>query len=50
MDKNINVDNQSNTPQQLIEDILINYNCIENVNVTNIVRGNFCGIDQWKNL
>jgi len=44
--QNIQVDSQSFTPQQLIEDILINSNCIENVNVTNVVGGNFGGSDQ----
>ena len=41
--QNIQVDSQSYTPQQLIEDILINSNCIENVNVTNVVGGDFGG-------
>lgn len=44
--QNIQVDSQSYTPQQLIEDILINSNCIENVNVTNVIGGNFGGSDQ----
>lgn len=44
--QNILVDSQTYTPQQLIEDILINSNCIENVNVTNVVGGNFGGSDQ----
>ena len=39
--QNITVDSQSFTPQQLIEDILINSNCIENVIVNNAVSGNF---------
>ncbi|MGB6268642.1 MAG: choice-of-anchor L domain-containing protein, partial [Olleya sp.] len=34
------------TPQQLIEDILIDSNCITNVQVTNVVGGNFNGADQ----
>ena len=44
--QNILVDSQTYSPQQLIEDILINSNCIENVNVTNVVGGNFGGTDQ----
>ena len=43
--QNIQVDSQSYTPQQLIEDILINSNCIENVNVTNVVGGDFGGTE-----
>lgn len=37
----IHVDAQAYTPQQLIEDVLIDSNCIENVVVTNVVGGNF---------
>lgn len=44
--QNIQVDSQTYTPQQLIEDILINSNCIENVNVTNVVEGDFDVSDQ----
>ncbi|WP_426429682.1 choice-of-anchor L domain-containing protein [Winogradskyella sp. HB-48] len=44
--QNFVVDSQSYTPQQLIEDILIDSNCITNVNVTNIVGGNFNSADQ----
>ncbi|MFY0714843.1 choice-of-anchor L domain-containing protein [Seonamhaeicola sp. NFXS20] len=44
--QNIQVDSQTYTPQQLIEDILINSNCIENVSVTNVIGGNFNGTDQ----
>ena len=39
--QNITVDSQTFTPQQLIEDILIDSNCIENVVVNNAVSGNF---------
>lgn len=39
--QNIRVDSQTYTPQQLIEDILINNSCISNVVVTNVVGGNF---------
>ena len=44
--QNITVDSQSYAPQQLIEDILIDSNCISNVVVTNTVGGNFNGSDQ----
>lgn len=44
--QNIIVDAQTYTPQQLIEDILIDSNCIENVVVTNVVGGNFNGSDR----
>lgn len=39
--QNIQVDAQSYTAQQLIEDILIDSDCISNVVVTNVVGGNF---------
>ncbi len=39
--QNIRVDGTTYTPQELVEDILINSNCIENVVVTNVVGGNF---------
>jgi gliding motility-associated-like protein len=44
--QNIQVDSQSYTPQQLIEDILIDSNCITNVLVTNVVGGDFNNTDQ----
>ena len=44
--QNVQVDSQTYTPQQLIEDILIDSNCIENVNVTNVVGGDFGGTDK----
>jgi len=44
--QNISVDSQTYTPQQLIEDILIDSNCITNVQVTNTVGGNFNGTDE----
>ena len=44
--QNITVDSQSFTPQQLIEDILIDSDCITNVVVTNVVGGNFDNTDQ----
>ncbi|MFD2541129.1 choice-of-anchor L domain-containing protein [Lacinutrix gracilariae] len=44
--QNIQVDNNTYTPQELIEDILINSDCISNVVVTNVVGGNFGGTDQ----
>jgi gliding motility-associated-like protein len=40
------VDSQTFTPQQLIEDILIDSDCISNVTVTNVVGGDFSGADQ----
>lgn len=39
--QNITVDWQTFTPQQLVEDILIDSDCIDNVTVTNVVGGNF---------
>lgn len=44
--QNVQVDSQTYTPQQLIEDILIDSNCITNVVVTNVLGGNFGGTDQ----
>lgn len=44
--QNVVTDSQTFTPQQLIEDILINSSCITNVQVTNVVGGNFTGPDQ----
>ena len=43
--QNIVVDGQTYSPQQLVEDILIDSNCINNVVVTNVVGGNFGGSD-----
>ncbi|MFD1063434.1 choice-of-anchor L domain-containing protein [Winogradskyella litorisediminis] len=43
--QNITVDSQSLTPQELIEDILIDSDCIENVVVTNAVSGDFGGTE-----
>ncbi|WP_261374453.1 T9SS type B sorting domain-containing protein [Dokdonia sp. Hel_I_53] len=40
------VDSQIYSPQQLVEDILINSNCISNIQVTNVLGGNFGGGDQ----
>ena len=37
----LKVDSQTYTPQQLIEDILIDSDCISNVQVTNVIGGNF---------
>jgi len=44
--QNISVDSQIYTAQQLIENVLINSDCISNVNVTNVVGGNFNNTDQ----
>jgi gliding motility-associated-like protein len=44
--QNITVDSQTYTPQQLIEDILIDSDCITNVSVTNVVGGNFGSTEQ----
>ncbi len=44
--QNITVDSQTFSPQQLIEDILVDSNCISNVQVTNTVGGDFNGNDQ----
>ena len=44
--QNVQTDATTYTAQQLIEDILIDSNCIENVIVTNVVGGDFGGTDQ----
>ena len=44
--QNITVDSQTYTPQQLIEDILIDSDCITDVVVTRTVGGDFGGTDQ----
>ncbi len=44
--QNITVDSQTFTPQQLIEDILIDSDCIADVIVTNVVGGDFNNTDQ----
>ena len=44
--QNIQVDSQTYSPQQLIENILIDSNCITNVMVTNVIGGDFSGTDQ----
>jgi len=44
--QNITIDSQTYTPQQLVEDILIDSDCIDNVTVTNVVGGDFGGADQ----
>ncbi|WP_178989225.1 choice-of-anchor L domain-containing protein [Winogradskyella schleiferi] len=44
--QNISVDSQTYTPQQLVEDILIDSECISNISVTNVVGGDFGGADQ----
>lgn len=44
--QNIQVDSQTFSPQQLVEDILIDSDCINNVIVTNVVGGDFSGTDQ----
>ena len=44
--QNMIVDNQTYTPQQLIEDILINSDCITSISVTNVVGGDFGGADR----
>jgi gliding motility-associated-like protein len=44
--QNITVDSETFSPQELIENILIDSNCIDNVSVTNFVGGNFGGTEQ----
>ncbi|MCF6295553.1 MAG: T9SS type B sorting domain-containing protein [Flavobacteriaceae bacterium] len=46
LSQNIQVDSQTYTPQQLIEDILIDSDCITNVLVTNVIGGDFNNTDQ----
>ncbi|MBA6153022.1 T9SS type B sorting domain-containing protein [Gelidibacter gilvus] len=44
--QNVQVDSQTYTAQQLIEDIFINSNCVQNVVVTNVVGGSFNSTDK----
>ncbi|MFD1015983.1 T9SS type B sorting domain-containing protein [Winogradskyella rapida] len=44
--QSISVDSATYTAQQLIEDVLIDSNCISNVIVTNVSGGNFNGSDE----
>ncbi|OIQ19389.1 T9SS type B sorting domain-containing protein [Lacinutrix sp. MedPE-SW] len=44
--QNITVDSQTYTPQQLVEDILIDSDCISNVQITNAIGGDFNNTDQ----
>lgn len=44
--QNVQVDSQSYSSQQLIEDILIDSDCIQNVVVTNVVGADFNNTDQ----
>ena len=44
--QNVQVNDQIFTPQQLIEDVLIDSNCITNVLVTSVIGGDFGGTDQ----
>jgi len=44
--QNITVDSVTFSPQELIENVLIDSNCIDNVSVTNFVGGNFGGQEQ----
>lgn len=44
--QNISVDSQTYSAQELIENILIDSNCIDNVMVTNVVGGDFSSTDQ----
>lgn len=46
LSQNIQVDATTYSPQQLVEDILINSSCIENIVVNNVVGGNFGGNDK----
>ncbi|PWI30375.1 hypothetical protein DI383_07960 [Flavobacteriaceae bacterium LYZ1037] len=43
--QNVTTDSRTYSPQELIEDILIDSNCITDVVVTNVVGGNFNGTD-----
>lgn len=44
--QNIQVSTNTFTPQELVEDLLINSGCIQNIQVTNTVGGNFSGTDE----
>ena len=46
LSQNIQVNSQTYSPQQLIEDILIDSDCITNVLVTNVIGGDFNSTDQ----
>jgi len=43
---NIQVSTNTFTPQELVEDLLINSGCIQNIQVTNTVGGNFSDTDE----
>ncbi|GGW66095.1 gliding motility-associated-like protein [Winogradskyella epiphytica] len=44
--QNIIVDSQNYTPQELIENVLIDSDCIDNINVTNVIGGDFGSTDK----
>lgn len=44
--QNIFVDSQTYSAQELIEDILIDSDCISNIVITNVVGGNFGGSEK----
>ncbi len=44
--QNVSVDPDIYTPQQLVEDVLINSGCIDNIQVTHAVSGNYNGADK----
>ncbi|HLS30579.1 MAG TPA: choice-of-anchor L domain-containing protein, partial [Flavobacteriaceae bacterium] len=44
--QNVIVDKDTYSPQELIEDVLINSGCIEDIEVTNVVGANFANGDQ----
>ena len=44
--QNVQVSSSAYTPQELIENVLINSSCIENLVVTNVVGGNFSDNDK----
>ena len=44
--QNVRVDSQSYTPQELLEDVLLDSNCVPNSTFIQVIGGNFNGDDQ----
>ena len=44
--QNVRVDSQSYTPQELLEDVLLDSNCVPNSTFIQVIGGNFNGADQ----
>ena len=46
LSQNVQVSSSAYTPQELIENVLINSSCVDNLMVTNVVGGNFNSIEK----